>query len=266
MKIYMCCDIEGISGLTSFNEARSNDSSYGDMAVQLSKEVGAACRGAIKAGADEIVVEDCHGDGRNIIHEYLPDEVRLLRGITHDIFGVTGTFDSSFDGIMFIGYHDAAGRNGSPVAHTMVSSTIFEIKINGKNFSEFHHHAYAAANLGIPSIFISGDAGICKTAKKECPTINAVITKDGKGNGVLSSSPSKCLKMIEEESENAVKTLKEKKRIILAEDFKIEVTYIKHYNAYRNSHYPGANLISPNTISYESHDYSTIMRFLFFVI
>ena len=40
-----------------------------------------------------------HGDGCNIDCALLPRDARLLRGITHDIVGLTGIFDESYDGV-----------------------------------------------------------------------------------------------------------------------------------------------------------------------
>lgn len=46
--------------------------------------------GLFSGGADEVVIEDMHGDGCNIDCALLPRDARLLRGITHDIVGLTG--------------------------------------------------------------------------------------------------------------------------------------------------------------------------------
>ena len=58
----------------------------------------------------------------------------------------------------------AAGQNGNPMAHTISSRRIREITINGAPASEMTLFSYAAAYLGIPTVFVSGDAGICDKA------------------------------------------------------------------------------------------------------
>lgn len=266
MKVYICTDIEGIATLASFDEANPDNSSYPAMSIQMSKEVAAACRGVLKAGVKEIIIEDCHGYGRNIISDFLPKNVSIIRGITNDIFGITGVFDKTFDAIMFVGYHDCAGNDGNPTAHTMISSSIFNIKVNDKLFSEFHLQAYAAAYLGVPSIFLSGDSSICKIATNEVENINTVITKKGRGNSVLSIMPTLAEELIEIEAEKSIRSIHNKEPIQLPNYFEAEITYIKHYNAYGKSHYPNTKLISPHTISFKTDSFPELMRFFYFVL
>lgn len=267
MKVYICSDIEGVANLAVFDEARSENPSYQPMAVEMSRETAAACRGALKGGAEEVVLEDSHGNGRNIIPEYLPKEVKLLRGVTHDVFSVTSIFDASFDCILFIGMHDCAGGNGNPTCHTMVSSLIHEIKINGELVGEFEVSAFAAANIGIPVIFVSGDEETCRKAAERIPEIGTVATKTGRGSAVLATSAPLVLERIEKSVEYCVRNFKNKKDVLnLPNYFKVEVTYNKQYDAYKYSHYPDTTLISPYTIAFESDRYSEVMRFFYFVM
>lgn len=105
-----------------------------------------------------------HGDGCNIDCALLPRDARLLRGITHDIVGLTGIFDESYDGVLMVGFHDAASAPGNPTSHTMVSSRIFRLTVNGALWGEFEMYAHAAAYRGVPTLFASGDEGMCAAA------------------------------------------------------------------------------------------------------
>ena len=107
MKFYILCDIEGVASLTCWDEARSANACYAPMAREMALEAAAAARGLFSGGADEVVIEDMHGDGCNIDCALLPRDARLLRGITHDIVGLTGIFDESYDGMLMVGFHDA---------------------------------------------------------------------------------------------------------------------------------------------------------------
>ena len=121
MKFYIFCDIEGVASLTCWDEAHSANACYAPMAREMALEAAAAARGLFSGGADEVVIEDMHGDGCNIDCALLPRDARLLRGITHDIVGLTGIFDESYDGVLMVGFHDAASAPGNPTSHTMVS-------------------------------------------------------------------------------------------------------------------------------------------------
>ena len=131
MKFYVLCDIEGVASLTCWDEARSANACYAPMAREMALEAAAAARGLFSGGADGVVIEDMHGDGCNIDCALLPRDARLLRGITHDIVGLTGIFDESYDGVLMVGFHDAASAPGNPTSHTMVSSRIFRLTVNG---------------------------------------------------------------------------------------------------------------------------------------
>lgn len=118
MKFYILCDIEGVASLACWDEARSANACYAPMAREMALEAAAAARGLFSGGADEVVIEDMHGDGCNIDCALLPRDARLLRGITHDIVGLTGIFDESYDGVLMVGFHDAASAPGNPTSHT----------------------------------------------------------------------------------------------------------------------------------------------------
>ena len=74
MKVFISADIEGVADLASFTEAGwDNPQLYTLGMEQMSREVGAVCRGAVAAGAKLITVKDAHGSGLNIFHKYLPE-------------------------------------------------------------------------------------------------------------------------------------------------------------------------------------------------
>src|SRR3954463_14728745 len=60
MKIYISADIEGIAGITNWDEARKDHPSYAEFREEMTNEVLAACEGAIAAGATEILIKDAH--------------------------------------------------------------------------------------------------------------------------------------------------------------------------------------------------------------
>ena len=73
MKVYISADIEGVAGVTNWDETELYHRAHSAAAEQMTKEVLAACRGAIAAGADEIVVKDAHDSARNITFGEMPE-------------------------------------------------------------------------------------------------------------------------------------------------------------------------------------------------
>ena len=266
MKFYILCDIEGVASLACWDEARSANACYAPMAREMALEAAAAARGLFSGGADEVVIEDMHGDGCNFDCALLPRDARLLRGSTHDIVGLTGIFDESYDGVLMVGFHDAASAPGNPTSHTMVSSRIFRLTVNGALWGEFEMYAHAAAYRGVPTLFASGDEGMCAAAARTVPGLLTVPTKSGHGYGVLTKTP----ELVREESEGRMPMAggagKAATPPWLAERFREAVTYVHHYDAYGCSHYPGASLISPTTVAFDADDYGDVLRFFYFVI
>lgn len=78
MKVFISSDIEGTCGIVSWSETEASHADSAYFRRQMSREVAAACEGAIEAGADEIVVKDAHDSARNIDPLLLPRGVRLL--------------------------------------------------------------------------------------------------------------------------------------------------------------------------------------------
>lgn len=264
MKLYISADIEGITGVTHWDETEKCKSDYLSFAEQMTKETAAACEACIDAGAEEIWVKDAHDSGRNISAEKLPKEVKLIRGWSGHPLSMVQELDESFDGLLFIGYHSAANTSGSPLAHTMNPIAVNYIKINGMVASEFLIHAYAAAYIGVPVIFLSGDKALVEEVKDLNENITVVPVKEGAGNSTISIHPEVAIEKIKKGVTEALKNTA-KCWIDLPENFVLEINYKGHYDAYKSSFYPGMKQISVCSVVLESEDYFDILKAISFL-
>ena len=65
--------MEGTCGIVAWPETeRSTPMDYAPYQKQMSREVAAACRGALSAGAEGVLVKDAHDSARNIDPTVLP--------------------------------------------------------------------------------------------------------------------------------------------------------------------------------------------------
>ena len=266
MKIYISADIEGVAGIAAWEEARSSSASFPYFARQMTMEVAAACKGASNAGADEVWVKDAHGRGRNMDPSMLPENIRLIRGWSGHPYKMLHGIDETFHAIGFVGYHSHGGSNTNPLAHTISSTTIDHMKLNGEYMSEFLLHAYLASYLEIPIAFLSGDKGICEEARRFNENIVTVAVNEGVGASSISMHPNRAIRLIEKEMGNALRRDLSQNHVELPEHFKLEVAYNDHTGAYRYSFYPGARQNSPNSIVFETDDYYEIMRATSFLV
>ena len=265
MKIFISADIEGTTGIVNWEETDLEKNASVYFRQQMTREVKAACDGALEFGADEILVKDAHDSARNIDPSKLPEKAKIFRGWARNPLIMMAGLDKSFDGVIFTGYHSAAGTNGNPLAHTMNTQNEY-VRINGEFASEFIINSYTAAYFGVPVLFLSGDKQLCETAEKLNKHIKTVAVSEGIGNGSISINPDVAVAKIKNEIAQIKGDELSKYIIKLPQGFKIEIFFKEHYLAYKGSFYPGVTQTGPKTIEYEANDYMDVLKFLFFVL
>ena len=266
MKIYISADMEGITGVTHWDEVDHNKSSYGQFQKQMSLEVAAACEGALEAGAKEIWVKDAHYSGRNILAEILPKGVKLIRGWSGHPYSMVQELDDSFDALMMVGYHSRAGQGGNPLAHTLSSSKLDSITINDRQTSEFFLHGNIAAKHGVPLVFLSGDVGLCEEVLEVSPSTTTVATMVGVGDSTISIQPQESLEAIKTKVKSALSGKLFNCLWDHPKSFVVHIRFNKQQLAYRASHYPGAELFDPKTIAFTTKEYDEVMQLILFVV
>jgi D-amino peptidase len=264
MKVYISADIEGVTGSTHRDETDKANPDFTAFSEQMTAEVAAACEGALKAGASEILVKDAHASARNINARALPVEARLVRGWSGHPYCMVDGIDDSFQAMLMIGYHSRAGLDTNPLAHTISGSDV-HVKINDQYASEFMINTYTAALVGVPVVFTSGDAGLCVEASQLVPGLTSVAVKVGLGNSTNNIHPQLALERIREGVYQSLKGDPSRCLVKLPNHFKVEIRYHVHYKAYSSSFYPGATLVDPFTIQYEAKQYFDVLRFFSFV-
>ncbi len=265
MKIYISADIEGITGVTAVTECSPGNPEFKAACEQMTKEVRAACDGANEAGADSILIKDAHGWAMSIDSNGLTENSQLIRGWSGDPLLMMEGIDESFDAAVLIGYHNAAGFGGNPLAHTINGGAFSCIKINGEIVGEFEINSYAAALKGVPVCFISGDEELTINAKKFNPGIGTFAVKSGLGSRTLNVHPEKSINEIRNRVKEALSGDLNKYKVSLPKSFALEISFNKQQDAFRNSFYPGAKLVSTKTISFETKDFYEVIRLFAFV-
>src|SRR5512134_2758290 len=176
MKILIATDMEGITGVTNWDQVTPGHAEYARFRGQMTEDVNAAIRGAFDAGADEVIVVDGHWNGSNILIEELDARARLNTG-SPSPFSMMQGIDESIDGVMFIGYH---ARNGSPNAildHTWSSRTVANVWLNGALTGEYGLNAAVAGYFGAPVIMVSGDQTACAQVTELLGDVETAVVK-----------------------------------------------------------------------------------------
>lgn len=265
MKVYISADIEGITGVTHWNQTMGEGLEVQKAMAQMTKEVSAACFGACEAGCDEILVKDAHGTGRNIDIAGLPMNTRVHRGWSMGPKMMMEGLDESFDCVIFIGYHSGANMGGNPLAHTFSNSKFQEVKLNGQLLSELDLNAMIASYYKVPLVFVSGDQKLCDNVKENYPRVRTVATIEGIGDSTISLHPEKAVNQIRETVEFTLKNPSTFDVKPLPEIFDFEIVFKEAKLAYRAAFYPEVSLINPKTIAYKTEDYMSFLKMFLFI-
>jgi len=265
VKVYISADIEGVTGVTFWDETTRGKPGYEVARRQMTDEVAAACEGALAAGATEIVIQDAHDGADNLIASLLPEEAELVRGWSGGPMSMMQELDESFAAAMMIGYHGRSQGGASPLEHTFTGRAT-RIRLNGQPVAEFTINAYAAAHFDVPTVLVSGDDGVCAEAERLIPGIAAVPVKRGIGASTLSIHPHVAIERIRDAATTGFAERRENCTLAVPERVVLEIDFRHHAPAYRASFYPGAELITPVTVRYDTDDLYEAFRAFEFLI
>ena len=176
MKILIATDMEGITGVTTWDQVTPGHPEYARFRKQMTQDVNAAVRGAFDAGAEEVIVADGHWNGSNILIEEMDPRARLNTG-SPSPFSMMQGIEESIAGVMFVGYH---ARNGSPSAildHTWSSRTVANVWLNDILTGEYGLNAAVAGHFGAPVIMVSGDQTACAQVTELLGDVETAIVK-----------------------------------------------------------------------------------------
>ena len=265
MKLFISADIEGTTGITLWDETENGHARYSYFQQQMTKEVNAACEGAMDAGCDEILIKDAHDSACNLIPVLLPENIRIFRGWGSDIMSMMAGLEKGYDGVIFTGYHSGAGMDTNPLSHTMNTQNNY-VKINGIIAPELMINSLTAASLGVPVRLVTGDKGLCDWMKAMNPNIETVAVSEGRGRGSISIHPNRALKLIREAACRAMKKDGKDCMFPLPEHFKVEISFRNHFRAKSGASYPGVRQTGPASVEYEADGWMDVLRMLDFVL
>lgn len=266
MKVYISADMEGVTGVCHWDEVTHTHQDYPRFQRQLTREVVAACQGALAAGATEVVVKDAHATARNLDPADLPRGVRLIRGWSGHPLCMVQELDATFMAAAFVGWHARAGGAGNPLAHTMSSSRIAEMRLNGRPASEYLLHAHAAELHEVPVVLVSGDAELGAEVGEVSPRCAFVASQEGRGLSVVARHPEQVVEELRAGVEAALRAEPAACRLPRSESYRLEVRYKRPSDAYGRAFYPGAERIAPDAVALQSPEYFEVLRALRFLL
>ncbi len=227
-KVFISVDMEGIAGIVHGDHTSSSGKDYGIARRWMTEEANAAIRGALEAGATEIVVNDSHGSMRNIIASELNPAAFLITG-SPKLLSMMQGLDQSYDAVIFIGYHARAGTKDGVLDHTISGGTIYSIKVNGSEMSEAELNALIAGWHDVPVVLIAGDAAICEQTKKSLGgELEVAVVKRAVGRYAAKTlTPQKAQELIQKKTKIALEKRDKIKPFKQKAPYRFDVNFLR---------------------------------------
>lgn len=264
-KIFISADIEGTTGACTWEDARKGTKEYERQSKIMTEEVLSVVEGINGRWKDcEIVIKDAHAAGTNLDAARFPGNCKIISGWDGSPMCMMQGLDRGCDCSVLLGYHSAAGTDGSPLAHTFNPWKYVRIELNGEIMSEFLVSYYTSLYFGVPVAMLSGDEGICTDAVRTDSQIITVAAHKGHGDCVVANTPRRTQELLA----CAVNGIREKEEYRLRElpgHFHVRAVYCKHQDALKSSCYPGCRQTDGRTVEFETADFYEVLRLFVFI-
>jgi len=255
LKVFIVSD-HGIGSVVSDLQAIPGRAQYQVYRHLMTEEVNAAIRGALAAGAKEILVADSHADMQNIIVEQLNPMAKLVRGGPRPLCMMEG-IDKSFDAVIFIGGHARTGTRYAVREHSF-GHDYLNIWVNDILVNEFIFDSMIAGHFDVPVVLATGDEAFTAQMKEFLPNIETVSVMKGVGQGAITIHPSKSRALIEKKTTEALKRISSFKPAKLSAPYTLKIEFAHVHYAELVSWIPGVKLENDRTVSFTADDFLQI--------
>lgn len=264
MKILIAADMEGITGVTHWDQVHPDHAEYVRFRKLMTGDVNAAVRGAFAGGADTVTVTDGHFNGRNILIEELDPRASLNSGSPAPLSMVQGV-DEHVNGVMLIGYHGRMGAVNAILDHTWSDERVSGVWINDRPFGEAGLNGAVCGHFDVPVIMASGDQTLCAEVqeffgdKVETAQVKKAVSR----MSAECLPPTVTASLIEEVARRSVINLKSQKApkpFKVKGPIKLTVEFQQSDMADRAALMPGAKRSVERRVDYSAEDMLTIYQ------
>jgi D-amino peptidase len=168
VKVFVVSDMEGVAGITKWEQVSGGESLYEEGRRLDTEEINAAVRGAFAGGASEVVVMDCHGAGKgwtfnSLVAELLDERCEFV--VQREWTEYTEMLEQGCDAALFIAMHAKAGTARGVLSHTVSGTEWRELSFNGVSVGETGINAALCGTWDCPVVLVTGDEATCEEAR-----------------------------------------------------------------------------------------------------
>ena len=249
MKIFVLVDLEGASGVVSYDrECHPGAIHYEESRENLMSDLNSAIEGAVAGGAGEIVVYDMHYWGLNVMMDKLGSTAKVIRGKPKVVPPENG-LDQTFAGLMMVGLHAKAQTPDGLLTHTY-DLNIKDLSINGLSVGEIGMETALAGEMGVPLIFVSGDAACLHEARSLAEKAVVAVVKEA-----VTDLSGLCLptavtaRLIKGAAQEAVQNVSSFRPYTVDYPVTVEVDYYDENKAKEKLSIAGVEAVGPNRVA-----------------
>ena len=265
LKVYISVDMEGIGGVVSDQQLSPTGFEYGRFREFMTAEALAAVNGARDAGATEIFVSDSHGNMQNLLIEKFPSDVQIVRSSPRPLSMMQG-IDSTFDAVVFIGYHSGTANPEGVRAHTISSARFHGIDLNGTPAPESRINAAIAGHFGVPVVMISGDDVATAELKAVLGDVETAVVKKALGfHSAVTTTPEASQNLIRAKVKEALQRRRSFRPYVLRTPVTLDLTFKNYRPAEMLAYLPIVQRTTSHAIRYRATNVIDAMRFIVFV-
>lgn len=177
MEVYISVDMEGVAGVVHVDQTRRTGHDYERARRWMTGEANAAVMGAFEGGATAVLVNDSHGDMRNLVLEELDPRAEIISGSLKPHSMVQGVAAGQA-AALFIGYHAGAASQAGILDHTYYGKVVARCRVGGRDWNETAINAAVCGARGVPVALVTGDATTCAQARELIGEVATVAVKE----------------------------------------------------------------------------------------
>ena len=169
MRVLIMADMEGVSGIVTWSQVSHTGSMYEEGRRLYTEEINAAVRGALAAGATEIVAVDCHGaGGDNSFNSFIPDLLHAeVEWVAHHPWGrYTELLEQGCDAALMVGMHARANTPDGVMCHTISTTSWRSLWFNDDCVGETGINAAICGFYDCPVVLVTGDRAVCRESRE----------------------------------------------------------------------------------------------------
>lgn len=265
LKLLISVDMEGVVGVVTADQLGPDGFEYQQAREWMTGELLAAIQAAREEGVTEFVVADSHGNGENLLIDRLPDDVLIVRSWPRPM-GMMQGIDSTFDAVVFLGYHTGTDNPDGVRAHTFSSARLADVRLNGRSVPEGGVNAAIAGHFGVPVIMVSGDDAAVEQIRSVIGDVEGAVVKwHYSFHSAKTMTPAASYKLIGETMKKALRRLDDFEPFVLEKPVTLDVRFKNYRPSQILAYLPIVERTDSHSIRYVGEDMVVVSKFLQFM-